>query len=142
MAEPAIGTYGAVAVSVALLLRTTSLAAIEPDALLLAAIWCASRTAMAVIARALPYARGEGLATSFLGGSWVGVAIGGSIAALALGFLAYGGVGLLSVVVALGTGSLVALIALRRLGGYTGDVLGAAGVIGETVALLVAASSW
>jgi cobalamin synthase len=30
----------------------------------------------------------------------------------------------------------------RRIGGFTGDVLGAAGVLGETVALVVAAARW
>ena len=33
-------------------------------------------------------------------------------------------------------------LAWRRLGGYTGDVLGAAGVVAETVGLLVAAARW
>jgi cobalamin synthase len=32
----------------------------------------------------------------------------------------------------------VGWLAWRRIGGFTGDVLGAAGVIGETVGLLVA----
>jgi adenosylcobinamide-GDP ribazoletransferase len=36
----------------------------------------------------------------------------------------------------------VAVLALRRLGGYTGDVLGAAGVVAETLGLLVAAARW
>jgi adenosylcobinamide-GDP ribazoletransferase len=36
----------------------------------------------------------------------------------------------------------VAWMAVRRLGGYTGDVLGAAGVALETVALVVAAARW
>src|SRR5205085_224245 len=36
----------------------------------------------------------------------------------------------------------VALLARRRIGGFTGDVLGAAGVIGETVALVIAAAKW
>jgi adenosylcobinamide-GDP ribazoletransferase len=34
---------------------------------------------------------------------------------------------------------LVALFSRRRLGGYTGDVLGAAGVVGETIGLLALA---
>jgi cobalamin synthase len=29
-----------------------------------------------------------------------------------------------------------------RIGGYTGDVLGAAGMVGETIGLLVAAARW
>jgi adenosylcobinamide-GDP ribazoletransferase len=40
-----------------------------------------------------------------------------------------------------GFGAVLAL-AWRRLGGYTGDVLGAAGVVAETVGLLVAAARW
>ena len=31
---------------------------------------------------------------------------------------------------------------VRRVGGYTGDVLGAAGVIAETAGLIVAAARW
>jgi adenosylcobinamide-GDP ribazoletransferase len=36
----------------------------------------------------------------------------------------------------------VLLLSLRRLGGVTGDVLGAAGLVGETVGLVVAAARW
>jgi len=32
--------------------------------------------------------------------------------------------------------------ARRRIGGFTGDVLGAAGIVGETIGLLVAAARW
>ena len=39
-------------------------------------------------------------------------------------------------------GAMVVALARRRLGGFTGDVLGAAGVVGETVGLLVAAARW
>jgi cobalamin synthase len=33
-------------------------------------------------------------------------------------------------------------LARRRIGGFTGDVLGAAGIVGETFALIVAAARW
>jgi cobalamin synthase len=36
----------------------------------------------------------------------------------------------------------VMLLGVRRLGGFTGDVLGAAGLVAETVGLLVAAAKW
>jgi cobalamin synthase len=36
----------------------------------------------------------------------------------------------------------VVALAQRRIGGFTGDVLGAAGVVGETVGLLVLAARW
>ena len=39
-------------------------------------------------------------------------------------------------------GAVVATLAQRRLGGFTGDVLGATGVVAETVGLVVAAARW
>jgi adenosylcobinamide-GDP ribazoletransferase len=142
MADPAVGAYGVAIVGVTLLLRVTSLAALPPDALLLAAIWCASRTSMAVAARALPYAREEGLATALLGDGWRPVAVGGIAAAGLLGGLAGGAAGVLAVACGLAASALVVLFGRHRLGGFTGDVLGAAGVVGETVALLAAVAAW
>ena len=95
-------------------------------------------------AHRLPYARGDGIASGFraagrptvapLGVGSV-VAFGGAVAGRgAVGAIAVGG-GILA-----GIGVLV--LARRRLGGYTGDVLGATGVLTETVALVVAAARW
>ncbi len=36
----------------------------------------------------------------------------------------------------------VMALAVRRLGGFTGDVLGAVGMVGETVGLLASAARW
>lgn len=36
----------------------------------------------------------------------------------------------------------VVVLAQRRIGGFTGDVLGAAGVVGETLGLLALAAKW
>lgn len=141
MADPAVGAYGVTAVVVVLGLRVAALAALTPDVLLLAAVWCASRTAMAVTARAVPYA-GGGLATYLLGGPWRPVVVLGGALALALAALAGGLQPVLAVVFG-GLGAAVVVgVARRRLGGFTGDVLGAAGLVGETIALLVAAGSW
>jgi len=41
----------------------------------------------------------------------------------------------------IGFGAIIVL-GMRRIGGYTGDVLGAAGLVGETVGLLVASARW
>lgn len=143
MAEPTVGAYGVAVLGAALLLRFTALASMAPDVLLLTAIWCGSRTAMAVAARALPYARaGGGLATALLGGGWHVVALVGLVGTLALAVLADGDAVPLAVVVGLLASAGVVALAKRRLGGFTGDVLGAAGVVGETVALVVAAARW
>jgi adenosylcobinamide-GDP ribazoletransferase len=143
MAEPTVGAYGVAVAGVVLLLRVTALASMRPDVLLLAGIWCASRTAMAVAARAVPYARpGGGLASALLGGDWRQVGLFGLIGAMSLGALASGRPGELAVAAGLVGSAGVVVLARRRLGGFTGDVLGAAGMVGETVALLVAAAKW
>ena len=142
MSDPAVGAYGMAVVGAVLLLRYSALATMAPDAWLLAGIWCASRTAMAVAARAVPYARPGGLASSLLGGDWRPVGLGGALAALALGAAAAGWSGALAVTVGLAASAGVVALGHRRLGGFTGDVLGAAGMIGETAALLAAAARW
>ena len=143
MVEPTVGAYGVAVVGAVLLLRFAALASMEPDVLLIAGIWCGSRTAMAVAARAVPYARAEGgLASALLGGDWRPVGLYGLIAAVSLGAFADGRRTELAVVAGLLASAGVVALARRRLGGFTGDVLGAAGIVGETVALLVAAARW
>lgn len=147
MADPRTGAFGVSAVAIILVLRVAALTSIAPAPLLLAGLWCASRTTMAVIARTLPYARTSGLASAFLGGGPIPVALLGTV--LASGLVIAGGahltsraVGVMAVGACLAAGGLVAALAHRRLGGFTGDVLGAAGVIGETAGLLVLAARW
>ena len=145
MAEPQVGTFAAVALGVVLISRTAALAALEPSPALLAALYCSSRSVMVIGSRALPYARDEGLATAFLpkpagrDGALV-AALGGAGAALLLAALAAGRRGARAVVAGWVAGALVLVLARRRIGGFTGDVLGAAGVVCETAGLLVAAA--
>ena len=144
MATPDVGAFGAAVVVITLLLRVTALAATDPQqwraVLFLAGVWCASRTLMAATTTLVPYARPSGLASSFLGGSAVAViAIGLPLTALAAG---RGVGGLVAVIAGVVAGALVVALAHRRIGGFTGDVLGAAGVVTETVALVVASARW
>ena len=144
MSEPQVGTFGTVALSTSLIARSAAFAAVEPSALLLASLWASSRALMVVGSRLLPYARDQGLATPFLdegrradAALYVGVA---SIAAASLVTLrTHGRRGMLGVLVGTAAGAGLLRGAQARLGGFTGDVLGAAGVISETVALLVIA---
>lgn len=143
MAEPTVGAYGIGAAVVVLLLRFSALVTLEPDVLLVAGAWCGSRTVMAVGARAVPYARAEGgLASALLGGDWRPVGLYGLIAAVSLGAFAGGRSSELAVAVGMAAGVLLLVAARRRIGGFTGDVLGAAGLVTETVALVVAAARW
>jgi adenosylcobinamide-GDP ribazoletransferase len=143
MAEPTVGAYGVAVVGVVLLLRVAALASLDANVWLLAGAWSGARTVMAVGARALPYARpGGGLASAFLGGDWRTTGLAGLILAVSLGAIAGGRQPELAVALGLAAGAGVLLLARRRLGGFTGDVLGAAGVVTETVALLVASVRW
>jgi adenosylcobinamide-GDP ribazoletransferase len=92
----------------------------------------------------VPYAREEqGLASAFMGARLslllvVAVIVG--CAGLAAAWMVPAG----PVAVGASLLAFAAVIAfsVRRIGGFTGDVLGAAGVVGETVGLLVAAARW
>lgn len=144
MAQPDIGAFGVAAVGIALLLRVAALSSTAVDVWLVAGLWCASRSAMAFVATTRPYARtGGGLASAFLGDratptvAAVGVVAGGVIAAASAGRA--GAAAVVALVVAVAG---VVALADRRLGGFTGDVLGALGVVGETVGLIVAAAKW
>lgn len=72
----------------------------------------------------------------------VAIAVGGGAASLMLGALGTGWSGLAASVVALGAGAAVLAFARRRIGGFTGDVLGAAGMLAESAGLLVAGARW
>ena len=142
MAEPTVGAFGVAVAATVVLLRFAALASMQPSVLLVAGAWCGSRTVMAVAARALPYARPGGLATDFVGGDWRPVGLYGLIAAVSLGAFARGRSTEIAVACGIVAGMAVVLFARKRIGGFTGDVLGAAGVVTETVALVVAAAKW
>ena len=142
MRTPDVGAFGTTAVTFALLGRVAGFATMAPEPLLVAGLWTASRTVMAVSPALLPYARREGLATGFLQGPprrWPAV---GLLVAAAFCVLAAGWGGAAALLALLVTAAGVLLLAKQRLGGFTGDVLGATAVAGETVALLVASARW
>jgi len=149
MSDPSIGAFGAVTLFTVVLARFGAFASMPAAPLVVGALWCGSRSAMAVVARTVRYARPGGLASAFVDrpgvGRLRGVAVPGLVGvALSLG-LAVAGRGVHGVV-ALGAEmvGVVAVVALaqRRIGGFTGDVLGAAGVVGETLGLLALAAKW
>jgi adenosylcobinamide-GDP ribazoletransferase len=144
MREPTVGAFGVVAVVFVLLSRWAVLAIVRPAPLLLAALWCLSRTSMAAVVNRVTYAReGSGLAVAFQGSRlpFVSVVIAVGLAAGAAAWWSIPAGPAAAGASLVGFAAVVAF-AQRRLGGYTGDVLGAAGLIGETVGLLVAAAKW
>jgi adenosylcobinamide-GDP ribazoletransferase len=118
LAEPTVGAFGVTVAIATILLRFGALAVAVPDVVLVVAVWCASRTVMALAASRLRYARTIGLAV-----------VAGAPAVAA-------------VITAFAVGAGVVAFGRARLGGFTGDVLGAAGYLGETAALVVGAARW
>jgi adenosylcobinamide-GDP ribazoletransferase len=145
MRDPAVGAFGAVTLLVVLLLRVTALASVHPAPLVIGALWCASRTAMALIARTMRYARDTGGLVSAFGTDGPGARrvvplLAGAALAVPLALLGQGWHGLIALAVAAAGAALVAALARARLGGCTGDVLGAAGVLAETAGLIALAA--
>jgi adenosylcobinamide-GDP ribazoletransferase len=146
MASPEIGAFGLAAGVMVLLLRVACFAALSPSLVLAAALWSLSRTVMAGVAVSVPYARPGGLASGFLAAGarpvLLPVVAAGTGGALALAIVWRPEIGPLALIgLAVGAGAVTAL-GWRRIGGYTGDVLGAAGMVGETVGLLVGCARW
>ncbi len=162
MRQPDVGAFGVGVIAIVVLLRWAALsgageagggswnggsgsASFAPIALI--AVWSMSRTVVAAIPAFVPYARDRGITTPFIAGAsrlhlmWVlpaaallvvsvdrtrpGAVLTAVVASAAL------------VAVALG----VTALARRRLGGFTGDVLGAVVLVGETAALLALAAT-
>ncbi|MCY4136300.1 MAG: adenosylcobinamide-GDP ribazoletransferase [bacterium] len=135
MARPDVGAFAIAAVVVVVAARWAALSIDGIESLALIPIWAGSRAVVAMIPAIVPYARPGGLAAPFLDGArlWLALWLAPAVAALVLIEGVSGAVAAGVMVVA--SGGVVAL-AWRRLGGFTGDALGAAIMVAETAALL------
>jgi adenosylcobinamide-GDP ribazoletransferase len=143
MKDSAIGSYGVLALVILTLARWSALAALFGAGAhwwALIAAGALSRAPMAVILHLLPNARGQGLSQS-VGQPPAQVALGAAALAAALTLLASGGAAAGMIALAALAALAVALTARARIGGQTGDILGAAQVLAE-VAALAAAAGW
>lgn len=143
MASPEAGAFGVGAGAAILLLRWAALDTLHPSVLLIAGLWALSRAGMALVLRTRPYARsGGGLASAFAGDARMALLCVGAAGGIALSAAWRPGPGLVAASAGLCAGAGVVVFAQRRIGGYTGDVLGAAAVMAETAGLLAAAARW
>jgi adenosylcobinamide-GDP ribazoletransferase len=137
------GTFGVVAIVISVALRAAALAqtgeAVYAGLALIAA-HAASRALLPAAMWALPPARDDGLAAEAGRPRWAvaaaAVAIGILIALAALGPW----LGLVAFAVSAAAVMVAGVLARRRIGGYTGDVLGAFQQIAEIAMLLAAAA--
>jgi len=143
MRDSRTGGYGVLALIFSVGLRVSALAALaEPLTVVMAmaSAGALSRAAMPAVMRALPPASGTGLAASAGKPDGLDVFLALGIA----GFLAFAGLGPTPALAAAGAvfiaAGAAAALARRRLGGYTGDVLGAVQQAAEIAVLLAIAA--
>ena len=141
MRDSRIGTFGVCALIISLLVRTDAIASLTEPVLVAPALIAAhvgARAVLPFVMLLLPAARSDGLAFAAGVPSGVGVAIAAALGFLALLFclgLGHALVALLALAIVV---ALMSWLAMRQIGGQTGDVLGAVEQVSEIVILLVA----
>jgi adenosylcobinamide-GDP ribazoletransferase len=142
MRDSHVGAMGALGIACVLLVKWAALASLPERDLWRVALLTplAGRVVMVLHLAALPYARPAGLGTAFYGRRHRADAAWAAAALLLTGGLVLGirgvAVGMASALVALGMG----VVCTRRIGGVTGDTLGALCEITETVPGMVVAA--
>jgi adenosylcobinamide-GDP ribazoletransferase len=143
MKDSRTGSFGATGIALVLLLQYAALLSLSGPArwAVLLLVPALARAAMVVAVALFPYARPEGLGRLYHAHARPGplLAAAGTSALLALALLGAGG--LVLWLVAGGLALLLGRFASARLGGLTGDIYGAVGVLTEVVLLLAAASA-
>jgi adenosylcobinamide-GDP ribazoletransferase len=142
MKDSRIGTYGVLALIVTLALKATALSGVDPLTAAKAVIagFAGARAAAVLALAGLSYAGGEvaksSRTTSEMTGNEIAVTV---VTALIFGFLCLSPLVFLASAVFAGVAAtIVALIAHQKIGGYTGDVLGAVEQIYETAFFIIA----
>lgn len=146
MRDSRLGTYGTLALVYSVLGRVVALGSLEPEAAVagVVAAHTLGRSGAAVLMAGSAPARAEGLGRLAIAGvegrhAAVAVAVG-----IGFGFVAVGWwIALGAVVVAIAVVVLVRVVSVKRIGGITGDVLGACEQLVEIGALtVVAVAAW
>lgn len=143
MRDSRIGSFGALALIVTVVAKASALAALPAAAVIPALVvtHALSRGGLAAMVLVIPFARQDGLARSVGEPSAVDAATSLALAILlAILCLAAGQVAVALIVTAAAIVA-VGILALRQIGGVTGDSLGAAEQVAETAVLLALAAS-
>ncbi|MGH8944097.1 MAG: adenosylcobinamide-GDP ribazoletransferase [Acidimicrobiia bacterium] len=140
--DPTHGTYGVIALVLSIVLRVLALAALPTTTALLTlpTVHALGRGGAVGLIGFMPPATGDGLgAAHSRSGSSFGV-WGGMLSAVAIGLALLGWWGALFAALAAAASLLIGLLTMRRISGFTGDVLGATEQVIEIGLLLVAAA--
>ncbi len=142
MKDSRIGTFGALALILILALKWAAVHRLVETGYVLWFVpaFVVSRVAMVELAAALPYAREEtGTGAPFVSGAGFRHRVGGWLIAAALTALA-GPPALLALMTGFVAARILGRLYCARVGGVTGDLLGAACEITETLLLLIGAA--
>jgi adenosylcobinamide-GDP ribazoletransferase len=137
MKDPHVGSFGTLALVLAILGKYAALSELEGPArswALFGAIVVA-RTLVLVSAGMAGYARPEGTGRILIEATTLHDALGASVLILVVGLAVAGRSGLLVAGLALAVGWVLTRFAVARLGGVTGDTLGAVVEVGEVAFL-------
>jgi adenosylcobinamide-GDP ribazoletransferase len=141
MSDSRIGSFGAIGLILFLLLEIVALSGMDAHArwrALLAAP-AIGRAMPPLLARLFPAARGEGQGASFAREVRRRGAVAAMLVAVLVALLAFGASGLVALVLALAVALLTARFLVARVGGLTGDILGAVVELAELTVLLTVA---
>ncbi|HYH54178.1 MAG TPA: adenosylcobinamide-GDP ribazoletransferase [Solirubrobacterales bacterium] len=141
MRDHTLGTYGACALGLDLVVKAAAIGALAEGEELgaIVAALAISRAAALPLGRYLPYARsGAGTGRLLSGKVGTGSFLLGTGLALAIAGAAAGAAGTALFACAVAATAVVGLLSLRHLGGITGDVMGAAIELSATLALVLA----
>jgi len=146
--DPTHGTYGACALVISILARVAALSSLGGWAALamVPAAHALARTSAVLLLRVGPVATEEGLGAAYAARVRARHLIGASVAGVAVGAISAGLWVGPAVVLAFVTSCVVGSVGARRVGGLTGDILGAAEQVAEIAVLylgaLIVAQGW
>lgn len=143
MRDSRIGTYGALALLLSALVRVTAIAALSRPAIVTTAMILAGmlgRSAMLLPLLVLKPARDNGMGASMGQPRATSASLGLGVAILASFLSLPTSLATAAAVFGFGSALLLARLASRQIGGYTGDVLGACEIATECVVLTVIAA--
>lgn len=142
MKDSRVGSFGVLALVLVTLARWSALATVLADGSLwgLVAAGALSRAPMGLVMAALPNARGTGLSHA-TGRPSVEAGLTGAALTVACAVLFAGWAALPMLALVAGVTALLARTAQVRIGGQTGDILGASQQLAETAALAVLAAA-